>query len=92
MYLDYAEFQASRGRLMKMKDWTQKLDAFLKFNEQDILQDKGKVSHEVAIALAEKEYEAFRVEQDKNYISDFDKIVEKTKQLEKNSARKKKKN
>ncbi len=83
MYLDYAEFQASRGRLMKMKDWTQKLDAFLGFNEQDILQDKGKVSHEVAIALAEKEYDAFRVEQDKKYISDFDKIVEKTKQLEK---------
>ncbi len=83
MYLDYAEFQASRGRLMKMKDWTQKLDAFLRFNEQDILQDKGKVSHEVAIALAEKEYEAFRIEQDKKYISDFDKIVEKTKQLEK---------
>ena len=83
MYLDYAEFQASRGRLMKMKDWTQKIDAFLKFNEQDILQDKGKISHEVAIALAEKEYDAFRIEQDKNYISDFDKIVEKTKQLEK---------
>jgi len=83
MYLDYAEFQASRGRLMKMKDWTQKLDAFLKFNEQDILQDKGKISHEVAIALAEKKYDAFRIEQDKNYISDFDKIVEKTKQLEK---------
>ena len=86
MYLDYAEFQASRGRLMKMKDWAQKLDAFLKFNEQDILQDKGKISHEVAIALAEKEYDAFRVEQDKNYISDFDKIVAKTKQLEKKSV------
>lgn len=83
MYLDYAEFQASRGRLMKMKDWAQKLDAFLKFNEQDILTDKGRISHEVAIALAEKEYEAFRVEQDKRYISDFDKIVEKTKRLEK---------
>jgi hypothetical protein len=83
MYLDYAEFQASRGRLMRMKDWAQKLDAFLKFNEQDILTDKGRISHEVAIALAEKEYEAFRVEQDKRYISDFDKIVEKTKRLEK---------
>jgi len=86
MYLDYAEFQASRGRLMKMKDWTQKLDAFLKFNEQDILQDKGKISHEAAIALAEKEYDTFRVEQDKNYISDFDKIVAKTKQLEKKNV------
>jgi hypothetical protein len=90
MYLDYAEFQASRGRLMKMKDWAQKLDAFLKFNEQDILQDKGKVSHEVAIALAEKEYETFRVKQDRKYISDFDKIVEKTKRLEKKVSPKKK--
>lgn len=75
MYLDYAEFQASRGKLMFMRDWSEKLDAFLKFNEQDILQDKGKVSHDVAIALAAKEYERFRVEQDKKYISDFDKIV-----------------
>jgi hypothetical protein len=75
MYLDYAEFQASRGKLMFMRDWSEKLDAFLKFNEQDILQDKGKVSHDVAIALAAKEYEKYRVEQDKKYISDFDKIV-----------------
>ncbi|OHB77654.1 MAG: cell filamentation protein Fic [Planctomycetes bacterium RBG_16_55_9] len=83
MYLDYAEFQASRGRLMKMKDWAEKLNAFLKFNEQDILMDKGRISHEVAVALAEKEYELFRIEQDRKYISDFDKIVEKTKRLEK---------
>jgi len=79
MYLDYAEFQASRGNPMYMKDWTVKLDAFLKFNEQDILHDKGKVSHEVALALAEKEYEKFRVKQDKNYVSDFDKIVKQLK-------------
>jgi len=90
MYLDYAEFQASRGRPMKMKDWTQKLDAFLKFNEQDILQDKGKISHEVAVALAEKEYESFRVEQDKNYISDFDELTEKSKKLEHRISHKKK--
>jgi len=83
MYLDYAEFQASRGRLMFMRDWAEKLDAFLKFNEQEILQDKGKVSHEVAMALAEKEYERFRVEQDKRYLSDFDKIVASIGQLEK---------
>ena len=91
MYLDYAEFQASRGRPMKMKDWTQKLDAFLKFNEQDILQDKGKISHEVAVALAEKEYESFRVEQDKNYVSDFDELAEKSKKLEHRISHKKKK-
>ena len=91
MYLDYAEFQASRGKPMKMKDWTQKLDAFLKFNEQDILQDKGKISHEVAVDLAEKEYESFRVEQDKNYVSDFDELAEKSKKLEHRISHKKKK-
>jgi hypothetical protein len=79
MYLDYAELQASRGRLMKMRDWVEKLNAFLKFNEFDILQDKGKVSREVANALAEKEYEVFRVKQDKNYISDFDRVVKRLK-------------
>jgi hypothetical protein len=97
MYLDYSEFQASRGRLMKMRDWAQKLDAFLKFNEQDILQDKGRVSHEVAIALAEEEYDVFRAEQDKKYVSDFDNVLEKTRNLEhristKKKTRKKKKN
>jgi hypothetical protein len=75
MYLDYAELQTSRGRLMKMKDWVEKLNAFLKFNEFDILQNKGKISREVANALAEKEYEIFRIEQDKNYLSDFDRMV-----------------
>ena len=75
MYLDYAELQASRGRLMKMRNWTDKLDAFLQFNEQEILQDRGKVSHAVALALAEKEFEVFRVEQDRHYESDFDRIL-----------------
>jgi hypothetical protein len=83
MYLDYAELQASRGRLMKMKGWVEKLNAFLKFNEFDILQDKGKISREVANALAEKEYEVFRVEQDKNYISDFDRMVKRLKKPKK---------
>lgn len=75
MYLDHAEFQASRGRLMKMSDWAVKLDAFLQFNEQDILQGKGAISHSVAIALAEKEYAVFRVEQDRRYESDFDRLI-----------------
>ncbi|MDP2812062.1 MAG: virulence RhuM family protein [Rhodocyclaceae bacterium] len=77
MYLDHAEFQASRGRLMKMRDWAERLDAFLQFNEQEILQDKGKVSHAVALALAEKQYDEFRVEQDRRYESDFDRLVKK---------------
>ncbi len=77
MYLDYAEMQAQKGIAMKMKDWVEKLDAFLRFNERDILQDNGKISHEVAMVLAEREYEKYRATQDKNYISDFDLEVKK---------------
>ncbi|MEK6657783.1 MAG: virulence RhuM family protein [Nitrospirota bacterium] len=79
MYLDYAENQAARKIPMKMKDWVEKLDAFLKFNEYDILKDAGKVSHEVAAKLAEKEYDKFRVIQDKAFESDFDKEIKKLK-------------
>ncbi len=87
MYLDHAEFQASRGRLMKMRDWAEKLDAFLQFNEQEILKDKGKGSHAVALALAEKEYEVFRVEQDRRYESDFDRLVKKLPQIKPKTKR-----
>ncbi|NMH89137.1 virulence RhuM family protein [Flavivirga algicola] len=80
MYLDYAENQASKGRLMNMKDWVEKLDAFLLFNEYDILKDAGKMRADVAKKFAEKEYEKFRVTQDKEYKSDFDKMVEGVKQ------------
>lgn len=77
MYLDYAEMQAQKGIAMRMEDWVKKLDAFLQFNETEILQDKGKVSHEVAEALAIEEYEKYRIIQDKNYVSDFDREVKK---------------
>jgi len=59
MYLDYAEDQAERRNPMHMKDWEEKLNAFLKFNERDILTGAGSLSHEVAKELAEKEYEEF---------------------------------
>ena len=59
MYLDYAEDQAERRNPMYMKDWEEKLNAFLKFNERDILTGAGSISHEVAKELAEKEYEKF---------------------------------
>ena len=59
MYLDYAEDQARRRRLLFMRDWREKLDAFLKFNERDILEHAGKVSMEVSQALALEEYEKF---------------------------------
>jgi len=75
MYLDYAELQATRRIPMKMKDWIQKLDAFLKFNEYEVLEDAGRVSHEVAVKLAGEEYEKFRVTQDHEYIGDFEREV-----------------
>ena len=79
MYLDYAENQAKKGIVMNMKDWKQKLDAFLQFNEEAILKNKGKVSNEIAKSLASKEFKKYRVIQDKNYLSDFDQIVKKLK-------------
>ena len=72
MYLDYAENQAKKGVVMFMKDWVFRLDAFLQFNEEAVLKHQGKVSHEVALALAESEYEKYRVIQDKLIESDFD--------------------
>lgn len=80
MYLDYAELQAEKGRPMTMADWVEKTDAFLKFNEYEILNNAGKVSHKVAKKLAEEQYEKFRVIQDKTFESDFDKEVKKLKE------------
>jgi len=75
MYLDYAEMQAENHNAMTMSDWVEKLNAFLKFNGRDILHGTGKISHEVAKELAYKEYDKFKIEQDKKYISDFDKFI-----------------
>jgi len=76
MYLDYAELQAKRNIAMKMSDWVERLDKFLEFNGYEILKDAGKVSHDIAKKLSEKEFEKFRVIQDREYVSDFDKIIE----------------
>jgi len=77
MYLDFAELQASRQIPMKMTDWVTRLDAFLQFNEYQLLKDGGKVSHEVAVKLAEGEYDKFRIIQDHSFESDFDKEIKK---------------
>jgi hypothetical protein len=77
MYLDYAENQARRGVPMSMADWVQKLDAFLQFNDYSILKNAGSISHEVAKKLAEKQYEQFRIDQDKLYESDFDQLAKR---------------
>ena len=78
MYLDYATRQARRHIPMTMADWAEKLDAFLKFNDAEILRDKGHVTAEVAKAFAEKEYELYRPIQDRLYQSDFDRFLEES--------------
>ena len=85
MYLDYAEHQASRHIPMTMEDWADRLNRFLEFNEHEILTDSGRVTHEIAKAFAESEFEKYRIIQDRLYESDFDRFVlleEKTKTSE----------
>jgi len=89
MYLDYAENQAARQIPMKMADWAQRLDSFLRFNEYEVLTNAGTVSHEVARQLAEGHYEKFRVVQDNTYESDFEKAVKRINASPKASGRKK---
>ena len=72
MFIDYAELQAEDGILMKMQDCVDAVNSFLQGNRQKILETKGKISHEQAIEKAHKEYDIFRVIQDKEYISEFD--------------------
>ena len=74
MYLDYATRQARHHIPMTMADWASKLDAFLKFNDAEILQDKGKVTAAIAKAFSESEFEQYRIIQDKLYQSDFDRL------------------
>ena len=76
MYLDYAEDMALRKIPMSMEDWAIKLDAFLQFNERDILDNPGKVTAEMAKAFASTEFEKYRVVQDRLFSSDFDKAVQ----------------
>ena len=76
LYLDYAELQARRHIPMTMEDWASRLNAFLQFNERDILDSPGKVSAEVAKSFAESEFEKYRITQDRLYRSDFDKLID----------------
>lgn len=79
MLLDFAELQAKRNQGLTMSDWVEKLDSFIKFNDYDILKGKGKISAKVAKTFAEREYSKFRIVQDIEFKSDFDKLVDKTK-------------
>ncbi|MBQ9547263.1 MAG: virulence RhuM family protein, partial [Bacteroidales bacterium] len=72
MFIDYAELMAEDEILMSMADWLKQTDVFLSTNRRNILADKGTISHDQAVDKATKEYEIFRVRQDREYISDFD--------------------
>ncbi|MDP2091301.1 MAG: virulence RhuM family protein [Candidatus Gracilibacteria bacterium] len=74
-YLDFAELQAKKGKVMYMKDWVEKTKNFLELNDMELLDGKGSISKETADKKAIEEFEKFRIEQDKNYIGDFDKFV-----------------
>ncbi len=81
MYLDYAENQAKRQVPMSMADWVQKLDGFLVFNDYAVLQNAGTISHDIAKNLAEGQFEQYRIEQDRLYVSDFDELTKKLPQI-----------
>ena len=85
MYLDYAELQAENHNAMTMKDWVEKLNAFLQFNGKEILHNAGKISAKVAQELAYREYDKFKIKQDKLYKSDFDNFLNEMKMIENGS-------
>jgi hypothetical protein len=75
LYLDYGELQAMRRIPMSMQDWAKRLDGFLEFNGNEILTGHGKVSHAQAKLHAETEFEKYRVIQDRQFESDFDRFL-----------------
>lgn len=90
LYLDFAELQATNGRLMKMNDWIEKLDQFLKLSEHELLTHAGKVSAEQAIEKAESEFKKYKKDRDKDYISDFDRATKAIEQKATKRIQKKK--
>lgn len=82
LFLDIAENNAERNITMYMNDWKNEVENALKVFHYEVLEDKGKISHKQAIEKAESEYEKYKVIQDKNYVSDFDKLLMETKEIE----------
>ncbi len=82
LFLDIAENNAERNITMYMDDWKNEVENALKVFHYEVLEDKGKISHKQAVEKAESEYEKYKVIQDKNYVSDFDKLLMETKEIE----------
>ena len=72
MFIDFAEMRALDRKIMAMKDWLEWVKRFLDFTDQQVLENAGKISQEMARTKAHAEYEKFRVQQDLDYHSDFD--------------------
>jgi hypothetical protein len=72
---------ATRRIPMTMADWAIRLDRFIQMTDRDILQDAGRITHELAREFAETEFEKYRITQDSLYISDFDRLVAETEAL-----------
>ncbi len=77
MFIDFAELRALKQRIMTMKDWLKQIEKFLNFNDQQILKNAGKISHEMAVTKATEKYEKFRIKQNLEYTSDFDRSFAK---------------
>jgi hypothetical protein len=76
-YLIFAEGQAMRKIPMYMKDWIEKLHGFLSLNDREILTHAGKISHQLAVEMAENEYEKYNQQEINIFESDFDKEIKK---------------
>lgn len=72
MFIDFAELKALNSQVMMMKDWLKQVEKFLNLTDQQILRHAGKISHAMAVAKANEEYEKYRVQQNREYLSDFD--------------------
>ena len=72
MFIDFAELRALNRQVMTMTDWLAQVERFLNFTDQQVLRNAGRISHEMALAKAHEEYEKFRLNQDRDYLSDFD--------------------
>ena len=82
LFLDIAENNAERNIAMYMNDWKNEVENALRVFHYDVLEGKGKISHKQAKEKAESEYERYKVIQDNNYVSDFDRLLSETKQIE----------
>ena len=77
LFIDFSELRALNHQIMSMEAWVLIVNKFLAFSDQEILENTGEISHEMAVTKAYEEYDKFRIKQDKLYISDFDKNFEK---------------